>query len=202
MWSQLYKKVIKTWIPKHTSSEKPNLEKITQLLMQWKEKKNDSVKELINMCIGLWKNEDTMEWETSLQVAKIPRAQAHKMLFKISKTWCKLLRQYLWNPRCVEVQKYKQAPKQTTKNGKGKGKEKETEPYSPTRPLGTPQEEHGTKLQRKGKNTSKTQVRSSTSTSEKEAIQETHKEKESGTIDKLKEIIWIKIKEGKRWLGI
>ena len=105
IWMILQEKIVKTWIPKLSPIKSPNTQRIILLLNRWKERKSESAKEIINLCIGLWKKEDIAEWETSLRMTQVSKTQARNLLSRMSKTWCKLLRQHIWNPRCDEVQK-------------------------------------------------------------------------------------------------
>jgi hypothetical protein len=183
IWSQVQDKLIKTWIPQQINKkEDANITAIMELVNKWEVEKSDSAKKLINIVIGLWTKEDSREWTNLLRSMKISKIPARRILNKISDFWCKRIRQQIWNPRCEKVQECKKRFLE-----KGKGKASSSSNQDPSHPQNP---------KRKGKKTHyqdslgfKPGESSTTKTS-------------SDYIPGIAKVLWSKIKEGKKWLGI
>jgi hypothetical protein len=155
---------------------------INILFNKWKAEKSDSAKELINISIGLWAKEDIIEWTNILRSLKISKVISRRILNKLSNFWCKKLRQLIWNPRCEKVQEYK---KSFLKKGKGK------EIVTPKqKPISIQDSQKKKRETQQGSSSSKTVTTYSTSTAN------------PSQTPRLARVLWDRIKEGKKWLGI
>jgi len=187
IWKQAQDKLIQSWIPNHSSNKKAkgNTTALIKLLERWEKTKSFTSKDLINIIIGLWSKDDIKEWTSALQAIKISKTSARKVLNKISHFWCKKFRQLIWNPRCEKLQDRKRQLQ-----NKGKGKETSSFLQNRTNKI--------------------VEASSSNKSQEKESVQYSKSITEivnrtpnsSNQIIDLSKILWDKIKEGKKWLGI
>jgi hypothetical protein len=183
IWQQAQDKLVSSWIPQHVDKKVDGKQSaIDTLFSKWTAEKSDSAKELINITIGFWAKEDIEEWTDTLQSLKISKTISRRILNKLSSFWCKKIRQMIWNPRCEKVQERK-------KNFLGKGKGKKT--TTPNQRSTGIQEAQGKKrVTQQDPSSSKTATTFQTVTSS------------PNHTPGLVRVLWDKIKEGKKWLGI
>jgi hypothetical protein len=182
IWSQVQDKLTKTWIPQHTNKkDNTDFTAVKGLLDKWELEKSDSTKNLINIVIGLWTKEDSKEWTNLLRPMKIPKVSARKILNKISDFWCKRIRQLIWNPRCEKVQEYK---KRFLEKGKGKASSSSNQDT-----------DHPQNPKKRGKKTHQDPPESEPGESSSIKARTDHR-------SEVAKVLWGRIKEGKKWLGI
>ena len=172
---------------------------------KWKNEKLKTGKKIINISIDLWTKEDILEWTDTLYPFGISKTLARKILSKVSRHWRKKLHQQIWNPRCEKIQEYK------ISSLKGKGKEVDTNyrklvKKSLEEGNQSRSQEKGKKVVQAPRNTRRKKTNLARS---QEVTQNTdlspvssYLSQETSFTDKLKKILWDKIKEGKKWLGI
>jgi ribonuclease HI len=174
--------------------------RLLQLIDQWEEQFSNSSQDLINMCLGLFDNIKKQTWDRKAREDGLRSSASQIILDLLSHKLLKLFRKKVWIPRCEKIIAWEQ-----TQNINRKVKRKKEEPTKKRRGRTdsnsrTPSSQGSQDSQgpQEGRVDTETLGRSDSST---ESSPRRKAEENPSLKDKVKEVVWDWIKEGKRWLG-
>ena len=192
IWKKLLEKLnkkirlLKKKNPKDNNSSKTESKKLHHLIKSWKPPTEHSGKHWINLCLGLFDENQIKTWKEKTKKEEIKTTEGIKILEFLPNTLLKLVRKKLWIPRCNKIIDWEKNQgitkdkkrKKTIKNGKTQKSTRKKTPHlkNTTTPEDTPID------------------------AEKDQGEKTNKIDQPKK--KVKEIIWNWVKEGKRWLGL
>ena len=216
IWEEVKKKIISKFQEISDKGNKNNNRqdrpiRLLQLVNQWEEQFSNSSQDLINMCLGLFDNTKKQTWDRKAKEDGLRSSASQVILDLLSRKLLKLFRKKVWIPRCEKIIAWEQ-----TQNISRKVKRKKEEPVKKRRgrtvsgsripnPQGSrdsqgPQGLQGSQdsqgLQEGREDTETLRRSSSTESSPGRKMEENPSLK-----NKVKEVVWDWIKEGKKWLG-
>jgi hypothetical protein len=172
----------------NSEKEKSHPTNLMLLINQWESRTRNSSHDLINICLGLFSDQESQSWIRNAKEDGLRGSACQLILEVLSNSLLKLFRKRVWIPRCARTIAWEQAKGIYTKLKKKKIREKtsreETWKTSDTRIGGEI---------RKGKSR---EDRNRDQTRSVELI-----EKESGLKEKVRETVWGWVRNGRKWLG-
>jgi hypothetical protein len=191
IWNEVKQKIVVKFQEINNKKEKNNSIKdyptnLIQLINQWETQFSNSSQDLINMCLGLFDNSKKQTWIQKAKEDGLRNTDSQIILNLLSHKLLKLFRKKIWIPRCERTIAWersqgidsmsKKRKKRNETWEKEKGKTRSTSPKT-----SKPPEQHRKEITRR--------------------IPRERKEENMNLSNKVKEVIWSLVKEGKKWLG-
>ena len=194
IWEDVKKKITSKFQEISNKRDKPDRKdrpaSLLQLINQWETQFSNSSQDLINMCLGLFDKRKLQTWNTKTKDDRLKITEDQTILNLLSHKLLKLYRKKIWILRCERTIAWEQAQninfwikrkrKKFTRQGGIRSKTSAAHSQGSSDRLKP--------LEESGKNKSRSIYRS-------------REEKQHSLGEKVKEVVWSWVKEGKKWLG-